>query len=181
MRHRSRVRAADVKHTDGTSWSQGDATMALWTLAAVGVTVFKLLADSAKNTLQPLYGAQRAPWSATAPRRSTPGSWPCGKSVGLIYCGSSCVLRASRAERTFVKKLLDCTGLVFDQQCGRLDPATFVAWLAPARQQLEATLQDAVAAKISGLSGACADILEHRQALWNFVDQPGVEPTNNRA
>jgi transposase len=49
------------------------------------------------------------------------------------------------------------------------------------RQQLEATLEAAVAAGISGLSGACADILEHRQALWNFVDQAGVEPTNNHA
>jgi transposase len=58
---------------------------------------------------------------------------------------------------------------------------TFLAWLAPVRQQLEATLEDAVAADVSGLSGACADILEHRQALWNFVDQPGLEPTNNHA
>ena len=52
-----RVRAADVKHTDGTSWYQGGVTMALWTLAASGVTVFKILANSAKNTLRPLYGA----------------------------------------------------------------------------------------------------------------------------
>jgi transposase len=52
-----RVRAADVKHTDGTSWYQGGVTMALWTLAASGVTVFKILANSSKNTLRPLYGA----------------------------------------------------------------------------------------------------------------------------
>jgi transposase len=81
--------------------------------------------------------------------------------------------------------LLDYTGLVFDYwhdyKDGRLDRDMFVAWLAPVRQQLEATLEDAVAAEVSGLSGACADILEHRQALWNFVDQPGVEPTNNHA
>jgi Transposase IS66 family len=31
--------------------------MALWTLAASGVTVFKILANSAKNTRRPLYGA----------------------------------------------------------------------------------------------------------------------------
>jgi transposase len=42
-------------------------------------------------------------------------------------------------------------------------------------------LEDAVLADVSGLSGSCADILEHRQALWTFVDQAGVEPTNNHA
>jgi transposase len=42
-------------------------------------------------------------------------------------------------------------------------------------------LADAVSADVSGLSGSCADILEHRKALWTFVDQAGVEPTNNHA
>src|SRR5450755_868652 len=54
---RAGVRAADVKHTDGTFWYQGGVTMALWTLAASGVTVFKILANNAKNTLRPLYEA----------------------------------------------------------------------------------------------------------------------------
>jgi transposase len=31
------------------------------------------------------------------------------------------------------------------------------------------------------VSGSCADILEHRAALWTFVEQEGVEPTNNHA
>ena len=31
------------------------------------------------------------------------------------------------------------------------------------------------------VSGSCADILTHRLALWTYVDQDGVEPTNNHA
>lgn len=38
-----------------------------------------------------------------------------------------------------------------------------------------------VAARIDGLSGSCADILEHKQALWTFVTHDDVEPTNNHA
>lgn len=34
---------------------------------------------------------------------------------------------------------------------------------------------------LRGVSGSCADILKHRLALWTFVDQKGVEPTNNHA
>lgn len=30
-------------------------------------------------------------------------------------------------------------------------------------------------------SGSCRDILEHRDALWRFIDDSAVEPTNNHA
>ena len=53
--------------------------------------------------------------------------------------------------------------------------------MAPVQQQIEALLERAVAAKITGLSGSCADILAHRAALWTFVVTEGVEPTNNHA
>jgi transposase len=68
-----------------------------------------------------------------------------------------------------------------DYKQGRLDRAMFMTWLAPVHQQLEAVLVDAASAGIPGLSGSCRDILDHRAALWSFVDQAGVEPTNNHA
>jgi transposase len=181
-----RVRAADVKHTDGTSWSQGGVTMALWTLAAAGVTVFKILADSSKTTLRPLYGALRG--FLISDRAKALNFWAMAlRQICWAHLLRKFIAFSERAgpSAAFGTKLLDYTGLVFDYwhdyKHGRLDRATFVAWLAPVQQQLEATLESAVAAEVSGLSGACADILEHRQALWNFVDQPGVEPTNNHA
>jgi transposase len=64
---------------------------------------------------------------------------------------------------------------------GRLDRATFIARMAPVRPQVEALLERAVAANEKGLSGSCEDILEHREALWTFVEHDGVEPTNNHA
>lgn len=83
------------------------------------------------------------------------------------------------------RELLDYTGLLFDYwqdlKAGKLGRETFVAWMAPLRQQMEAALERAVAADIAGVSGSCADILEHRAALWTFVEQDGVEPTNNHA
>jgi transposase len=38
--------------------------------------------------------------------------------------------------------------------------------MTPLRQQVEALFAQAVAADVEGLSGSCADILEHRAALW---------------
>jgi len=55
----ARVNRARVKHTDGTSWLQAGVLLSLWTLATTAATVFKILADGSKKTLEPLYGALR--------------------------------------------------------------------------------------------------------------------------
>lgn len=181
-----RVRAAEIKHTDGTTWSQSGATMALWTIAAAGVTVFKILTDSAKETLRPLYGAlsgilvsDRAKaltfWAME--RRQVCWAHLLGKFISFSE-------RAGPSARVG-RQLLDYTGLMFeywhDCKQGKLERATFVAWMGPLRQQLETVLAQAVAADIAGVSGSCADILKHKAALWTFVEQAGVEPTNNHA
>jgi transposase len=53
--------------------------------------------------------------------------------------------------------------------------------MRPVRAGLEQVLERAVAADIKRLSGSCKNLLEHRLALWTFVDHDGVEPTNNHA
>lgn len=85
----------------------------------------------------------------------------------------------------FGRQLLEYTNLVFrywtDYRDGKLARHEMRAWMQPVREQFEALLQRAVAAKIVGLSGSCDDMLAHRAALWTFVDRHGVEPTNNHA
>jgi transposase len=54
-----KVSRAKVKHTDGTSWAQGGAALSLWTIASQAASVFKIVANRAKKTLQPLYGKLR--------------------------------------------------------------------------------------------------------------------------
>ena len=53
--------------------------------------------------------------------------------------------------------------------------------MAPVRGQVEAVLERVAASGIHQLAGSCANILEHRAALWTFVDTHDVEPTNNHA
>ena len=31
------------------------------------------------------------------------------------------------------------------------------------------------------LQGMCSELYDHRDWLWTFVEQPGIEPTNNRS
>ncbi|MBK8012025.1 MAG: transposase [Deltaproteobacteria bacterium] len=51
----------------------------------------------------------------------------------------------------------------------------------PVQRQFEAALERGVGVNVARLSGSCADILAHREALWTFVMNEGVEPTNNHA
>lgn len=59
--------------------------------------------------------------------------------------------------------------------------ADFQHLMASLRAVIERHVEDGVRLNIRGVSGSCKDILAHRDALWTFIDVPGVEPTNNHA
>ena len=180
------ARQAPVKHTDGTSWVQAGKTLSVWTIATTMVTVFKILADHTKATLEPLYGPLLG--ILVSDRAKELNFWA---MVRRQICWAHLLRRfVAFSERDGVagaigRELLDATGVLFeywyDFKAGKLDRATLAARIAPLRRQVEAALERAVAADIAGLSGSCADILEHRPALWTFVEEEGVPPTNNHA
>jgi transposase len=181
-----RVGKSAVKHTDGTTWLQAGITMSLWTIASTVATVFKILADSSKKTLEPLYGALRG--ILVSDRAKALNFWAMERRQ---VCWAHLLRRfVSFSERdgpagAFGRELLDYTGILFeywhDYKDGKLPRERFVTWMAALNQHVEATLLRAADADIKGLSGSCADILAHKDALWTFVGRDDVEPTNNHA
>lgn len=181
-----RVEGAPVKHTDGTTWLKAGAVLALWTIASTAATVFKIVADGSRATLAPLYGALRG--ILVSDRAAALAFWAMERrQICWAHLLRKFVAFSERAgpSAKLGRQLLDYTGLLFDYwhdyQAGKLDRATFRAWIAPVRAQVEALLERAVASGIDHLAGSCANILEHRAALWTFIDVDGVEPTNNHA
>jgi transposase len=180
------VRNAGVKHTDGTSWYQAGLSMALWTIATAAATVFKIVANSSKDTLRPLYGALKG--ILVSDRATSLTFWAMERRQ---ICWAHLIRKfVSFSERdgpagTFGRQLLDYAGIVFDYwhdyKDGKLTREQLAAWMAPVKKQVRELLDKAVAAGIVQVSGACADILEHEPALWTFVETDGVEPTNNHA
>ena len=180
------VRQAEVKHTDGTSWYQAGLTMALWTVATTAATVFKIVSDSTKTTLKPLYGALRG--ILVSDRAKALNFWAMERRQ---ICWAHLLRKfVAFSERdgpagAFGRELLDYTGVVFEYwheyKAGKLTREKFLAWMVPVRHQMIHVLERAAAAKLASLSGSCADILEHKAALWTFVDHDDVEPTNNHA
>ena len=179
--------AARIKHADGTSWLRTGVMLSLWVLATATVTVFKILPDGQGETLRnkllvKVYGI------LVSDRATALKFWAMNRRQ---VCWAHLLRKyISFSERdgpagAIGAELLDYTGIVFaywsDYREGKLSRAQLRAWIAPVRVQLEAALERGVALGIRGLSGSCKDMLEHRAALWTFVDREGVEPTNNHA
>ena len=180
------VHKAAVKHTDGTSWYQAGLTMALWTVATTMATVFKVVPDNTKDTLKSLYGELRG--ILVSDRAKALNFWAMERrQISWAHLLRKFVSFSERDGPTarFGRDLLDYTGVIFeywhDYKAGKMTRAQLIASMVVVRHQFEAVLAQAAAAGIASLSGSCADILEHKAALWTFVDREDVEPTNNHA
>jgi len=179
--------AAPVKHTDGTTWFQAGLVLALWTVATAGVTVFKILPNGQRETLErELLPEMKGILSSD--RAGALSFWAMElRQICWAHLLRKFVSFAERdgPTRTLGRELLDCTGVLFaywlDFKEGRLTREQLAARVAPVRVDFERTLRRAIEADIKGLSGSCADIWEHRKALWTFIEVDGVEPTNNHA
>lgn len=182
----TQVGDAPVKHTDGTGWLQAGVALSVWTLATTLVTVFKIVVDSSKATLQPLFG--QLVGILVSDRAAALNFWAMERRQ---VCWAH-ILRqfVSFSERdgpagALGRQLLEYTSLLFEYwhayKDGRLSRQAFVGWMKPVRAGIEELLERAVAAEIQRMSGSCQNLLAHRQALWTFVEQQGVEPTNNHA
>jgi transposase len=177
---------ADVKHTDATAWICGNVTRSLWTIATSAVTVFKIAIDGSAKTIAPLFATLKG--ILVSDRATVFSFWAMrNRQICWAHLLRKFVAFSERGDagRALGLELLSYTGLLFEYwhayKDGRLDKATFQAWIKPVRSQFEACLRRAVAANVRHVTGSCADILKHQEALWTFVDRDDVEPTNNHA
>lgn len=175
---------SNVKHTDGTSWLQSGTAMALWTIATSTATVFKILVNGAKETLAPLFGQRHG--IMVSDRATALTFWAMHRRQ---ICWAHLLRKyVSYSERDgpagkLGEELLELTGLLFAYwrawRDGKITRERYVAWMAPVQEQMEVVLEKGAGLGIKSVSGSCANILEHRQALWAFVERDDVEPTNN--
>ncbi len=181
------ARAAAVKHADGTTWLRAGTLLSAWVIATTAVTVFRVLPNGQKATLRDdFFGRVRG--ILVSDRATALKFWTMRRRqvcwAHLIRKFVSYSQRDGPAGK-LGEELLEYTSLMFEYWSlfgeGQLSRAIFIERMAPVRLQVEVLLERAVGLEELGVSGSCADILEHREALWTFVEHAGVEPTNNHA
>jgi transposase len=179
--------AEPVKHVDATGWRQGGKARTLWTIATTLITVFAVTLDGSREHLLGLLAAargilvsDRAPqfsfWAMH--RRQICWAHLLRKFVAFSEDKSPEVAKLGEGLLLFGQVLFHQWHRVRD---GTLSRAAFCRDTLLLRTCVENLLQRGVDLRRRGVSGSCANMLEHRLALWTFIDTPGVEPTNNHA
>jgi transposase len=184
---RAHVRGSPVVHPDETSWREGRRNAWLWTAATPGVTVFRIDQSRSGFVARTLLGAEfdgvavsdrfsgynwlpidkrqicwahlRRDFQEMVDRRDE-GSW-----VGAALLGHI------RSMFRWWRQLRD----------GEMKPARFQERMRIVERRVGTDLVIGSTSTSSKTGGTCAELLKLEPALWTFVREPGVEPTNNRA
>ena len=183
---RDHVAAQPIKHSDATGWRQGGQTRTLWTVATAFVTVFFITKDATMPALRGLFA--RVKGILVSDRGKQFGFWAMDQRqvcwAHLIRRFKGFAERTGPAGQLGENLLLCAQGMIHawhQVRDGTQSRRKFRDLMASLSLVIEAHLENGVRLGIRGVSGSCADILKHRQALWTFVHVPGVEPTNNHA
>jgi transposase len=90
---------------------------------------------------------------------------------------------ADRTAQRLGHDLLRPTGELFRQwgrfRDGALTRRGFVRSMQGVRAKIESLLLRGAYSGSDAMTGMCNELYDHREWLWNFVEVPGVEPTNN--
>jgi transposase len=183
---RSYVLEQPLKHVDATGWPLGKRLRSLWTIATPLVTVFCITMSGSKEAVRQMLGKARG--ILVSDRAPQFGFWAMNRRQ---ICWAHLLRKfISFAEKSgpagqVGERLLFFTELIFTawhRVCdGSMSRAQFRRTMTVLRARVEECLERGASLGVRGVSGACKNILVHRNALWAFVDRKGVEPTNNHA
>lgn len=180
------VKRARAKYADATGWLRKATGRTLWVIGSRLATVFHIVADGTRQEFKKLIGTLGV---LVTDRGSQFGFWAmemrqiCFAHLLRKYVAFSehADPRAARLGETLVLLTRTLLCAWHDIRDGTMSRAQFQHFVARFRPVFEGHLARGVELRLAGVSGACAHMLEHAEALWTFAYVAGVEPTNNHA
>ncbi len=183
---RTVVQQQDRANLDETGWKEGGRRCWLWTMVTSSATAFLIHPSRAGPALRQLIGAEFAGIATSDRHRPYLALDPARHQL----CGSHLVRNfqalVDRGGRPAIwgADLLARSELVFALwhrfRDGQIDRVTLQAAMAPLQAAMHALLV-AGSRRVDAPEGLCAELLAHEAALWTFVREERVEPTNNAA
>ena len=171
---------------DETSWKEAGKRRWLWTMVTAVATFFAVLPSRDGPGLRHLVGAAYAgivgsdrhrPYLALNPERhQLCWSHLMRNFQALIDRGGRMAVWG--ADLVALSRLVFRLWHLFRE--GTIDRPTLQAAMAPIQAALHALLSQG-ARRCDAPEGMCQELLKHEQALWTFVREENVEPTNNAA
>lgn len=182
---RAYVQRAAVLHVDETSWREAGHKAWLWVAVTSLVTVFLLAKNRSSLVAQELLGAFR-------------GILVSDRFGAYEFFGGLRQTCWAHLKRWFVwisehegegqklgAPLVADTELMFSWwrriRDGTLSRRTFRRRMRPVRRRIEKRLRQGANCGQRPVAGKCRKILQALPHFWTFLEQEGVEPTNNAA
>lgn len=183
----ARVRQAKVKNLDATSWAQSGELRSLWTFASRLATVFVITMTATTDVVRELVGSVRG--TLVTDRGSQFGFWAMDqrqicwahlvrKFVAFTQSPQPETRKLGEALLLLSQVHLACWHRVRDGTQTRQDLQTLIDRLEPV---FLGHLERAVGLRLRGVSGVCANLLAHKEALFTYAFVDGVPTTNNHA
>ena len=181
------IRQQAVVNLDETSWQQMNDKHWLWVGTTPLVTLFLILKTRSKKGVEALLGAaydgivgsdRFSAYNCLSPQqRQLCWSHLIRDFQAMVDRGGESAI-IGQLLLAQVEMLFDLWYRVRD---GTLSLAEFQNTMTPIRHEVGCLLRIAASSHQSKTAKTCANILKVEAALWTFIEQEGVEPTNNAA
>lgn len=182
----SAVQQQDRSHIDETSWKEGGKPRWLWTMVTAIATLFVVTSSRSGGALRHLLGAsyegiltsdRHRPYLKQPPERHQL-CWS-----HLIRNFQALIDRGGRLG-IWGADLMELSRVVFRlwhlYREGTIDRVMLQAAMAPIQAAFHELLSQG-ARRCDAPEALCQELLAHEAALWTFVREERVEPTNNAA
>ncbi len=172
--------AAAVLHVDETRYPREGTTNWVWAAVQPKLAVFQLLPSRARYVLQELIGAK--PQSIIVSDRYTAYGYIDSHQRQVCWAhllrDFTRIAERSGAAGRVGRRLLALGHVLFRWHKAGKNAEQF----EPIKRRLQQALQRGIdQAGCKRTANTCANVLKLWPALWTFVHQPGVAPTNNAA
>jgi transposase len=181
------VQRQPVRNADETSWPEKSKRHWLWISVTPLVTIFRLLKTRGAAGAKELLG--EGVWGIIGTDRYAGYQWLDPRQRQLCWAHLKREFIAW-SERTGETARIGVALLAIEKQLftlwyrvrdGTLAWADFQVAMQPLMARVSLLLQEGVARAEVKVQGTCRNLLKREAALWTFVWETGVEPTNNCA
>jgi transposase len=181
------VQRQPVRNADETSWRERTKRLWLWTSTTPLVTLFRLLKTRGAAGAKELLGEDV--WGIIGTDHYAGYHWldPRQRQLCWAHLKREFVAWSERAGES---ARIGLALLVVEQRLftlwyrvrdGTLAWADFQVAMLPLMARVRTLLQEGVVGADAKTQGTCRNLLKREAALWTFVWEHEVEPTNNRA
>jgi transposase len=175
------------RNADETGWREKTKRLWLWISVTPVVTIFRLLKTRSAAGAKELLGEEV--WGSIGTDRYAGYHWIDPRQRQLCWAHlkrefiawSEREGETARIGRALLAAEQQLFALWYRVRDGTVAWADFQVAMLPLMARVETLLQEGVAGADAKTQGTCRNLLKREAALWTFVWESEVEPTNNRA